>query len=96
MSDIIDTLHNIEAGIYGSQMMAEQVEELFRRAKNDGHHDLAVHAKKALDGLNGMVSYFRDVHSAIWESIEPMPIQIVDESRPKLTLIKGGKNRGGE
>lgn len=91
MSDILDTLQKVEAGIYGSQMMAEQVQELLLGAKEVGHHDLAVHAKKALDGLNGMVRYFEDVHSAIWESMEPIHIPIVDESRPKLTLIKGGK-----
>ena len=84
------TLENLETSIYSFQMMMDQTKIMFDEAKAMDRIELAVHAKKALDGLTGMVRYFEEAHTAIWASLEPVRIPVVDESRPKLTIINGG------
>ncbi len=70
--------------------MAMKTGEIFKNAKTLGHTELAIHAKKAFDGLDGMVRYLEEVRSALWESMEPINVPVIDVNRPKLTLIKGG------
>ena len=84
------TLNNIEENIYGFQAYVDDVRRLHTSALEVGQPILAIHAKRALDGLQGIVGFFERVHSAILKEEEPIESPIVKESRPKLTLIKGG------
>ena len=89
-----DTLFNLEAAIYGYQMMVDELERLRKDAGDMGytHTALVVHSKKAIDGISGIVSYFEEARSAILEEEGAVIIPVVDEDKTKLTLLQGGKS----
>ena len=87
-----ETLENIEMGIYSFQMMADETSVFMHKATAIGCHQLADDAKKALDGLSGIVSFLAETHSALLEEKGTVRIPVTNGDRPKLTILQGGKS----
>jgi hypothetical protein len=92
---IVESFKDLETMIDLFQGTKADIEALHEAFKTTGHHALAVHTKKALDGINGVLEFFDELHSDFEQFLEPIhiPIEGEDESnKPKLISIKGGKS----
>jgi len=86
-----DTIENVGMMIIGFQIMADEVEHFKSGAIEIEDHVLTIHAKKAMEGLNGIVSRLDEIHSAISKEIGVVHVPVTDGNRPKLTLVRGGR-----
>ena len=84
-----ETLENIEVGIYSFQMMADETSVFMHKATAIGCHQLADDAKKAIDGLSGIVSFLAETHSVLMKERGAVTIPVTNGNRPKLTIVGG-------
>lgn len=88
-----NTLYTLGIAINGYQMMADEIERLH----NDSvdmllANGLEAHSKKALDGLNGIITSFKEWHDALVgeEKEIPVPVNVIlNKGKPNLKIVGG-------
>ena len=70
-------------------MMADETNVFMHKAIAIGCHQLADDAKKAIDGLSGIVSFLAETHSALMKEKGAINIPVTNGDKPTLKVVGG-------
>ena len=88
------SIQKLDKALDRFQSMARLIDKLHTVSSRSEQHDLAIHTRKALNGLDGMIDWVKFNRDAMWEQLNPVDVPVTRPDKPKLTLIKGGKANG--
>jgi len=79
------SLQKLDNTIRHFQSQFDYIAKLFGNAKKNNHHQLAIDAKKAMDGISGILAFLNMAHSKFTENYTK--IEITNLDKPQLKLV---------